>query len=209
MSNALVRLAVIVLSIAVFCCAEDLANKKYRLEGKISPPPRNGKTSFENSQTNVLFVGDYEQYYMPVRKDGSFVFHDIPAGNFLLQVVSSDHVYDNVRIEITSVNNGQIKAVNVHDDAVLAYPLRLEPKAPISYFAVREGFDLVGILFKNPMILMLAFTLLITFVFPKIAANIDPEELRQLQNPGGNSPAPVEEPPVVWSIVPLRRRDRD
>jgi hypothetical protein len=55
------------------------------------------------------------------------------------------------------------------------YPLVLYPFAKYQYFVQRRGFSLFSLL-KNPMVLMMLFGGVMTFVMPKMMEGLDPEE---------------------------------
>mmetsp|Transcript_37525 Transcript_37525/g.65937 ORF Transcript_37525/g.65937 Transcript_37525/m.65937 type:complete len:102 (-) Transcript_37525:24-329(-) len=52
------------------------------------------------------------------------------------------------------------------------------------FFEKREGFQWSSLL-MNPMAIMMGVTLLIMVVFPKMMANMDPEQLKEMQQMQG------------------------
>merc|ERR1712032_1502707 len=72
-----------------------------------------------------------------------------------------------------------------HNKLPLPVPLPLEPLvANLNFFEKREGFKISAIL-MNPMALMMGVTLIIMLVMPKMMANMDPEQLKEMQQMQG------------------------
>ena len=75
-----------------------------------------------------------------------------------------------------------MRALLSHSRQPLPFPLPLEPLvAKPTFFEKREGFQWSAML-MNPMVLMMGVTVLIMFVFPKMMANMDPEQLKEMQS---------------------------
>jgi len=111
-----------------------------------------------------------------------------------LEVQSTEWTFAPIRIDINA-RSGQIKAFKFgYELSPISYPLRLEPEFLNSYFMVREGFS-IGSLIRNPMMIMLGVTLLMTVLVPKMMSNLDPEALQELQ---GGKDKEAKEPPVKW-----------
>ena len=53
-------------------------------------------------------------------------------------------------------------------------------QAKPTFFEKREGFKVSGML-MNPMVIMMGVTMLLMVVFPKMMANMDPEQLKEVQ----------------------------
>merc|ERR1711998_474216 len=84
-----------------------------------------------------------------------------------------------VRVDV-SATNGKARAQLTHIRQPLE-PLVAKP----TFFEKREGFQWSAML-MNPMVLMMGFTLLIMVVFPKMMANMDPEQLKEMQSMQGS-----------------------
>jgi len=56
-----------------------------------------------------------------------------------------------------------------------AVPLALRPVSQAEYFQKRQPYNVLGLL-KNPMVIMMGVTLLLVIVFPRLMANMSPEE---------------------------------
>eukprot|EP00455_Lapot_gusevi_P019072 TRINITY_DN2052_c0_g1_i1.p1 TRINITY_DN2052_c0_g1~~TRINITY_DN2052_c0_g1_i1.p1 ORF type:complete len:121 (-),score=52.22 TRINITY_DN2052_c0_g1_i1:43-375(-) len=73
-----------------------------------------------------------------------------------------------------------VKAMSVSRRERLSYPLSVKPVQQAQYFQVREEWS-IGSMFKNPMMLFLAFGVIMVVVFPRMLNNMDPAELEQLR----------------------------
>ena len=119
------------------------------------------------------------------RQDGIFKFHAIAPGTYLLEVLDTQSVWPTVRLDVSAKAAGKARALLTHSRQPLPFPLPLEPLvAKPAFFEKREGFQWKGML-MNPMVIMMGVTLLIMVVFPKMMANMDPEELKQMQQMQG------------------------
>ena len=104
-------------------------------------------------------------------------------GTYLLEVLDTQSVWPTVRLEVSAT--GKARALLTHSRQPLPFPLPLEPLvAKPTFFEKREGFQWSAML-MNPMVLMMGVTLLIMVVFPKMMANMDPEQLKEMQEMQG------------------------
>jgi len=178
----------------------------FKIEGKVVGHNRNANEG-KDEVLLLLQADDGEQYQAFLRKDGVFIFDEVGAGSYLLQVLSTQYSFSNVRIDVSSRNNGQVRAFKAEpgssskEAAVLPYPLKLEPDRIMDYFMVREGFQIMSLL-KNPMLIMLGVTLIMTLVLPKMMSSIDPEALQEMQ--GGATNAQQRELPLKWTAPALQ-----
>ena len=116
------------------------------------------------------------------RQDGSFKLHAVPPGTYLLEVLDTQSVWPTVRVDVSASAPGKARALLTHSRQPLPFPLPLEPLvAKPTFFEKREGFQWSAML-MNPMVLMMGVTVLIMFVFPKMMANMDPEQLKEMQS---------------------------
>ncbi|KAK9479454.1 hypothetical protein V1514DRAFT_327959 [Lipomyces japonicus] len=114
----------------------------------------------------------------------SFTFLNVSEGSYLLSVNSIEQVFPNLRVD---VKPGAVEVFITYrgnewdvKGARQPYPIELKPIHPAVYYQFREGFNVFK-LFKNPMLLLSLFSLLMVFVLPKIKDSIDPEELAKIQ----------------------------
>ncbi len=118
------------------------------------------QTAIDISQIKLELKGDFDEHYSFVKKDGSFVLYlvcciylyfqsnEIPAGSYLLNVLSAQYVFNpvhrvcdssklsfQVRVDI-SAKTGTIKASRITDKSSIPYPVKLEPEGLLDYFMV-------------------------------------------------------------------------
>jgi len=128
--------------------------------------------------TVVLNSGAYSA--VP-RQDGSFVFHEVPEGNFLMEVYDTQRAWPMVRVEVGKTVPNGVTAVQMHNRQKLQMPMQIKPVlAKQDFFEKRQGFQWSSLL-MNPMMIMMLITGGIMFIMPKMMANMDPEELKKMQ----------------------------
>lgn len=91
------------------------------------------------------------------RENGSFTISKLKPGSYIVEVVSSNYVYESVRVDINTKGKFRARKINylqVSQISPLPYPLKLKAIAPARYFYVREQWRLVDLLF-NPMVNLL------------------------------------------------------
>ncbi len=122
-----------------------------KIEGRV------GITSEESSDwmatTRVCLDGGL--YCGFLQSSGDFVIHNVPPGSYLVEVHSRNHVFDPVRVDISS-KNGKIRArkVNLLKPAAVSqipYPLRFRTEKQAAFFEKRESWNILDTL-KNPMV---------------------------------------------------------
>jgi len=116
--------------------------------------------------------------------DGSFVFHHVPPGIYLLDVLSGAALFSQVKINLPSDPDGKIKCLEYRFPGAqkqpMSYPLDLQAHAKLKYFEEREKIGIHTFL-RNPMSYMVLFGLFVIVVFPKMIGNMDPEQLKEMQ----------------------------
>jgi len=174
------------LSVVAWC------DEVYTIEGNVQHP-----TSTTGMDTKILLTGTSGTYLGIPSISGDFKVQNVPSGSYLLEVFSTKYVYDLIRLDIKT---GKVRARVANDTTVaLSYPLNIKPIGKAVYFVDRQPYNFSSIL-KNPMMIMVGITMLLTFVMPKMMANMDPEALKELQ--GGTGSAT---PPAVIQTVPTWR----
>ena len=106
------------------------------------------------SQTRVSVDGG--SYVGFLKSDGSFTVNDIPAGSYVVEVLSPNNLFEPVRVDISGRAKGKIRARKVNflqNSAVVTvpYPLKLKAKEPAPFFEKREQWKVTDMLF-NPMV---------------------------------------------------------
>jgi len=148
-------------------------------------PGVEGRLVTDGSLTEVRVVLNRGEYSAIPRQDGSFVFHALPPGGYHLEVYDTQRTWPTVRVDVSAKTQGKMRALLTHNRLPLPFPIHIEPLvATPTFFEKREGFKISSIL-MNPMALMMGFTLLIMLVMPKMMANMDPEQLKEMQQMQG------------------------
>jgi len=123
-----------------------------------------------------------------VSRNGTFVIPDVAAGTYVLSVVSRDHVFDQLRIDIPPEDDStpEVSPYNVgtplnpRSPIKLLYPIKLVPRQRKSYFVPHQSFNVVQ-MFQNPMMLIMVFGGLMMLAMPYITKNLDPALLQEAQ----------------------------
>lgn len=170
--------------LATFACAATL---KGRLDASVLPlsPVEFSTTWLElrsldstNLVTTVYF-----------RTGGSFVFNNISEGVYELSLHSitvTSPQYLKWRVDVSPEDAVSVRRVlpghNIYKDVgpKETVPLELRPLVRQNYIIPRQSFSLFGML-KSPMMLLSLGSLVLVFVLPKMAANMDPEVVKELQ----------------------------
>ncbi|KAK0246062.1 hypothetical protein EDD85DRAFT_944440 [Armillaria nabsnona] len=121
-----------------------------------------------------------------VVQDGSFTIHDVPAGTYVLSVLTHDFVFDQLRIDV--LQDATVEArpyppatpLNPPVPNLLPYPLTLTPRTKHNYFVPPDSFNMLGML-KSPMVLMMVFTGVMVLAMPYLMKNMDPEALEDFK----------------------------
>ncbi|KAG8763257.1 hypothetical protein FRC11_005034 [Ceratobasidium sp. 423] len=116
---------------------------------------KDGWAGITELKPSTVVVLDGGLYSGGVRRGGEFTIADVADGAYVLSVLSPDHVFDFVRVD---VENNTISArphvlgtpfeLSVAGP-LLPYPLSLSARSKNVYFVPREGFNLAG-MFQNP-----------------------------------------------------------
>ncbi|KAI4376882.1 hypothetical protein MLD38_014590 [Melastoma candidum] len=114
-----------------------------------------------------------------LRPDGYFSFHNISAGTHLIEVSVIGYFFSPVRVDVSARNPGKVQAALTETRRSLS-ELVLEPLREEHYYEIREPFSIMSLV-KSPMGLMVGFMLFAMFLMPKLAENMDPEEMRRTQ----------------------------
>jgi hypothetical protein len=114
---------------------------------------------------------NHQQYTTYSRADGSFAIFNVPPGIHQLDIHNNNYHFGHVKIQLLENDMEAPKCLEyAYPGAlkqVIAYPLVLRPHATYTYFEKRQGFTLFSIL-KNPMVLMMVFSLGLMFLMPKM-----------------------------------------
>ncbi|TFK76930.1 hypothetical protein BDN72DRAFT_873417 [Pluteus cervinus] len=106
-------------------------------------------------------VLDHGSYSGGIRKDGNFIIHGVPDGTYILSVVSHDHAFDQLRVDVVESTNVTVRPyvpgtpLNPPASVILPFPVVLSAKQKYDYFTPVQSFNLIA-MFSNPMMLMVA-----------------------------------------------------
>lgn len=152
----------------------------YTIEGRVFPPDGPISASSWYSQTRILANGG--EFVGILRRDNSFVIHNVPTGSYVVEVVNPSYAYEPVRVEINSKGKLRARKVNYIQTSTVdpvAYPLAMTPVTRFRYFQVREQWRATDFLY-SPMVLMMVLPLLIIMILPKVMN--DPETRKEMEH---------------------------
>jgi len=122
-----------------------------------------------------------------VTRNGNFSIPDVPPGTYILSVLSHDHSFDHVRIDVSpSEPLPEVRSyvfgtpLLTTSSVSLPYPVVLIPRHENKYFSPRESFNLLG-MFQSPMMMIMALTGGMMLAMPYIMKRLDPETLDGLK----------------------------
>lgn len=120
-----------------------------------------------------------------LRENGSFIINKVPPGSYIVEVVSSNYVYEPVRVDINTKGKFRARRINYMQSSQitpLPYPLKLKALGPARYFQIREQWRLID-LFCNPMVLMMVLPLACIMLLPHIMNDsVAKKDMEQLQD---------------------------
>ena len=121
------------------------------------------------------------------RADGTFGILDVPPGIHFLDTFALGYTFPPITLKL--LTNGKLQAEYAEDPDELPAtdPLRLRPVSTAEYFEARAAASPMAML-KNPMVLMVLMTVLMAWGMPKMIENMDPEELKMMQERMGSQP---------------------
>merc|ERR1712157_621473 len=113
------------------------------------------------------------------RRDGSFVIYDVGPGIHLLDIDSKSYHFPQVKIQLLADSMDDPKCLEYAfpgaQKRALKYPLVINPKGKFQYFETKKGFSIFSLL-RNPMVLMMSFSVGLMVAMPKMMEGLDPEE---------------------------------
>lgn len=148
----------------------------------------------------TLYGSNGKRVSAPLRRDNSFVFGDVGAGEWLLDVFAREYVFPSLRVDVHSPasasaaeptgQEGQEGGATAVAEVYVAHPsnkwsnkgallhvstsqtinVAVSAQAKRQFYQQREGFDLLGF-FKNPMILMGVVSMGLVFGMPYLMEN--------------------------------------
>lgn len=157
------------------------------VEGSIARKPGSPLRAWDPYTTVSIESLGISSFVSPA---GTFVLHGVPVGSHIMQVSSHKYEFPVVRVD---VNPESFEVTPTHYYVGSAFNDDLGPElysspaieipqlAKRSFFLQRQGFNILDF-FKNPMMLMSAFSLLMVVVGPKLMENM-PTDFDEEGNP--------------------------
>ena len=148
------------------------------------------------------------EYWAYSRFDGSFVVDDVAPGTYNLDVLSAQFAFSRYKVNVRPGHASRIQALEYAypgaQKVPVAHPLTIQPHGRLTYFVARQTYGLAQVL-KNPMILMMGFTMLMVFVMPRMMKGMDPEEMEKMQEQMGSN-----DPNELWNeLWGKKKKDGD
>lgn len=165
----------------------ELIEAGIHLEGRVEFPPINSNNNNDFIKPATLSVRLGAQRSLVIMTTGKFKFEDIPLGTHEVSVSDSYVQYSRVFVEITTSGGAKYYEVfpNPQNNAQTLQreipELVLKPLGYIDYFEKRQQMTLSQ-MFMNPMVMMMLMTFAMAVVLPKMMENLDPEELKEINN---------------------------
>ena len=148
------------------------------IEGRLQFPD---KAPFNVTTRITLNHGEYSTYS---RADGGFTFYNVIPGIHVLDIQSTVYHFSQVKIQLLEDDMENPKCLEyMYPGAkkqATMHPLVLNAIATYDYFEVRKGFSIFSIL-ANPMVLMMAFSVGLMFLMPKMMEGLEPEERERIK----------------------------
>ena len=168
------------------------------LEGRLE---YGDKTPFNETTRITLNNGEYTTYS---RKDGSFIIYNVPPGIHQLDIDSKEHHFGQIKVQLLKEAMDAPKCLEyAYPGAAkraVKYPLVLNPKGTYQYFQTKKGFNIMSML-KNPMVLMMLFSVGMMVVMPKMMEGLDPEEKARMRKQMENPKDPTQMLSELWGEV--------
>ena len=136
--------------------------------------------------------------------DGSFVFYNVPKGVHLLDVHSHQLHFGQVKIQLLEDAMDAPKCIEYAfpgaPKQVVKHPLLLKAHAKVQFFQAKPGFSPMSLL-KNPMMLMMLFSVGMMVLMPKMMENLDPEEREKMQKQMAAQQDPSKMLSNLWNDI--------
>lgn len=165
---------------------EVVAAQHFNIDGIVTVKKMPGVKTSDVKVT--LTINGAQKIATRIKPTGEFTLLDVPPGYHHLETFALGYTFPPLRLRITSDGGRECHFAEDVDEAVHVNPLVLSPVSVAEYFEPRGGLS-VGALMKNPMFLMVAFTVVMAFYMPKMMESMDPEALKEMQEQMGNPPS--------------------
>ncbi|GKY94609.1 hypothetical protein MPSEU_000426400 [Mayamaea pseudoterrestris] len=122
---------------------------------------------------------NHDEQHTYSRSDGSFTFFNVKPGVHVVDV--HDQLYHFSQIKCQFLEESMDKPTCIEyifpgsHKLETTHPLVVNALASIEYFDAKRGFSILSII-KNPMVLMMLFSVGMMYFMPKMMEGMDPEE---------------------------------
>jgi ER membrane protein complex subunit 7 len=159
------------------------------------------KTPYNTTTKISVNHGEFITYS---RTDGNFTLYDLTPGIYLIDVLSVNHHFSQVKCQYrpddADVLENKKPALSCLEymypgapKRVLDQILIIHALAEIQYFEERKsGWLMVSSLFKNPMLLMMVVMVGMMYMMPKLMEDMNPEERAQMKKQMAMQQDPVK-----------------
>lgn len=151
------------------------------IEGKLELPEGLKNKNYPPLQSTLITLNDGE-FLTYSTQNNTFSFHDVPTGVHVLDVHCHTYHYSQVKIQI--LEGEEPKCIEYFypgaKKSPISHPLTLYTNAKLNYFQPRPTFSPFRML-KNPMVLIMLFSVGMMFVMPQMMGNLDPEQKEQMK----------------------------
>lgn len=106
----------------------DLSANRYTIEGRIFPLSDYTVTQ-PHWQANTRIHVNGGEFIGFVKKDGSFVIHNLPPGSYVVEILNPEYNFEPARVEINSKGKYRARKVNhikTSEVIVVPYPLKMK-----------------------------------------------------------------------------------
>lgn len=118
------------------------------------------------------------------RLDGTFAFYNVPPGVHLVDVYSHTLMFSQIKCQLLEDSMANPTCIEYAypgaNKQPIAHPLVLTAHATYEYFEQRPGFSVFSLL-RNPMLLMMLFSIGMMYLMPKMMDNLEPEEKEKMR----------------------------
>ena len=171
----------ILVCLCLFWCSLVAADDNLvTVEGRVTIP--DGKKGLGLASVGVTLNGG--DYSTTSRKDGKFTFHNVDTGIYLLEVNAVNLAFPQMKVKVDKAE-GTISVVEYKfpgaSRTTAAHPIELVALTKLKYFHDPPRFSIIGMIMGNPMIILMAASAGIIFMFPKMLAGMDPEAMKEFE----------------------------
>ena len=199
--------------------SDEKGNLTTSLHGKVVVPDGGKKNQAQTKKDvgNMEVILNGGERTTMTTISGDFAFYEVPAGVYALDVNDIEYTFSQLKIKVSfddASNGGESDGDGDSDGSESSnsvnsvpkitvieykypgaqkvagsYPLVLTALAKNNYLPVKEGLNLFKMILGNPMALMMLFSVGIVVGMPMMMKNMDPEELKAMQERSSLNPA--------------------